>query len=330
MAVDQLEWLARRDVAIVLGINPSAIAQSRLCAAEGHEAGALPRSVNEWLHATPATSATVFLHSEPEDIDSWYVACPDTWERDPACVDAMDDQASYDGFYDMLAGAASLAPYGGVEPDWTMLGGGFEGAQFPGLEGWPAQFGNIVLPDGAVPEALYFGQLSMNPDTPVLAGKELAPADARLRAGEVEVSTPATSWDIGTQATGHIYRPGLTTALPWLYETRSSGLMFRDFDQLATPNTSPWSASAWRGAEDPGRMTHADFALAEHYLVTRVLAHRDPVLRWSYLHLGDLSRHRVVGLHVGWVDCGGDCDGMDTELDSFIERLGGWPISWAP
>ena len=92
---------------------------------------------------------------------------------------------------------------------------------------------------------------------------------------------------------------------------------------MVAPDTD-WRTGAFRGEESAEHMNAADFALLEHHLVTRVLAHRDTrTRRWTYTHLHDLAFLHPEELGTGWVDCLGDC-ATDTELDRFVASLARW------
>jgi hypothetical protein len=343
-AARQLDWLGDRldptwpggPAAVVLGVNPTAIVASRLCervpdptiSAMGT---GLPTVVASWLqeHEDRVTAA-VFLHSAAYDADSFWTTCPGAWPGDPpdACWDVEQNEQTLSAFLDEVSAAASLGDWG-EEPDWTLLGGGFEEARAEGVS-WPDVLGGVELPDGSGPEdGLFFGNLSMDPNAPAALAKELAPADAPSRPFPVDVHTPSDRWDGGGTPTGDVYRPGQTFALTYLYESRRSGLLLIDWIGLASPGAD-WASEPYRGDEHTDVMNHADFALEEHYLVTRVLAHRDvEAPRWWYFHLQDLTRVRATGVEAGWIDCVGDC-ATDSELDRFLLRLEAWQpaVEW--
>lgn len=337
----QLAWLARRQsddwpggpAAVVLGVNPTAIGASTWCDTHGHDGSRLPEAILDHLDATgDATSLAVFIHSQPYTEASAWVRCPDRGLDgvDASCWDEEPDAENFASFYDALMSHTSLAPWG-EEPDWTLLGGGYEGANVPETSDWTGVFPDLALPDGARAEdGLYFGLAGMNPRVDGIAAKELAPLDARLRPFPVEVGHPAASWDDGSGDAGGTFRPGQTVALPWLYEYQRSGLRFMDWLQYANQQSTPPSARV-DGDESPRVMTRADFVVQEHLLVARVLASTDTTTpRWWTFHLHDLSSLRELPLDDGWVDCRTDCE-TDTELDRFLLRIEdlGPAVTWS-
>ena len=320
---DQLDVLENTGASVLLGINPTVVGLSRWCEAQGAPAPEVPEALLDAL-ASERFTPTVFLHSTPFiDLSGW-VACPEDEDPDDGCF-ADDDRAA---FYAELVSHAALGDWG-EEPDWTWLGGGYDGANTAasaGGEGWPEIFPVTPLPDGDVAEALYFGILSMDPQVADPAAKELVPDDARRRPGPVPVSSPAGDWDEGD--TGLVdYYGGQSFASTWVYEIRRSGLLFADFVTLADPATD-WSDERFRGDEDEQFVNHADLALQEHYWRTRVLAHREAGTRRWWWHLQDLSKPREQGLGTGWVDCL-DTGCTETELDRLIERIEADPsVTW--
>lgn len=343
-AAEQLAWLDRRmsadwpggPMTVVLGINPSVIAQSHLCnqvedpdvAALGD---ALPTEVGAWLldaEARGVASAAVLGHSIPYQRDAWWVLCPDDWytadDAPRECFDTYVTEDTFADFYDAMAARAALTPWVGREPDWRLFGGAFEDAAVDDLIDWTAVFGDTIMPDDAPAEdGLYFGNLGMDPHLPEVVAKELAPEDTRLRVFPLEVQSPADLWDGGGDGTGTTYHPGQTVALNWLWELRRSGLHFLDFGKVASVDAA-LDTDAIDGDEDMYVINRADFLADEHYLVARVLAHRDPSTpRFWYVHLQDLSRLRDESLLTGWIDCRTSCDD-DTELDAFLLRIEAW------
>lgn len=344
----QLDWLDARlqpdwpggPAAVVLGVNPTSLHLSRLCNAWSDPAisslgDTLPEALGRWLldwEARGVGAAAVFGHTAAWSEDAWWVECTDLWTREPpqSCWALAEDEATLAAFYQAVADEASLQEWTGQEPDWTLFGGAYDGANLSADYGWPEVFPSLVLPDGEPPDGLYFGGLTLDPRSPTVLGKELAPADAAQRPFPIAVNTPADHWEGGGEPVGATYWPGQTWALPYLWETRRSGLAFGDWVAYASPLMDE-TTDAFRGEEHRERMNHADFALAEHYLVTRVLAHRDvQTPRFWYVHLQDVAALRSVGLGTGWIDCPGDC-ADDSELDRFLLSIAQWPaIGWSP
>lgn len=282
---EQLEWLDRRleptwpggPAAVVLGLNPSVFEPSRYCALADPMELSLPEILGsrmlDWSDREVGSSA-LFLHSAPYSPDSWWVGCPAVHpdEAGTECWQVEVSDQTYADFYQQLVDLSALEPWTGVEPDWTLLGGGYEGGNVPEVVGWPLVFPTLELPDGHTAEdGLFFGTAGMNPLVSPLATKELSPEDARLRPWSLPVGHPASQWDDAAGSSGGLYRPGLTSATPWLYESRRTGLVMADFLKWADPEAD-YTHELWRGDESPSIMDHADFALQEHNLVTRVLA----------------------------------------------------------
>lgn len=341
----QLQWLDDRmrgddPIAVVLGVSPTAIATSRRCAAVADPAVAafaepVPAAIERWLgrwQPRGVASAAVFIHSSPFDPSSWWVGCPALWPQNAppsTCWDVPKDDAHYRAFYDDVAQATSLAAWGN-EPDWRLLAGGY-GTEVPGGVSWPDVLPGLALPDGSPAEdGLFFGNLGMDPRAPAALSKELAPEDAVARAFPIVIQTPADRWDGGGTETDGVYLPGQTLALEYLAEQRRSGLLMQEYIQHVSLG-SDWADPTYAGDESLDVMTAADFALAEHYLVARVLAARDvggP--RFWTVHLGDLSRLRDQALYDGWIDCHDEAC-ADTALDDFARQITGWQqVAWRP
>jgi hypothetical protein len=341
----QLDWLDARlspasaggPSAVMLGVNPSVLAQSRLCR--------LHPALADWGDALPTTLATrladwqargvgaaaVLGHSDPKDPDAWWVRCPDDWpdaSAPPGCWDVDVNATALNQFTQRLVDAASLADWG-PEPDWTLFGGSYEGAIADDAD-WTTVFPFLTLPDGAPPDALYFGSLSMNPSVSAPLAKELAPGDLRRRDAPIPVGTTGERWD--AVSTGPIdYLPGNTFAMPYLYESRRSGLLFSDWTTIVSL-AADFTTDTYAGAESPNLMNEADFMAAEQYLVAHVIDTDDLTQRrWTYLHLQDLSRINQKSLTDGWVDCADDAC-TDTALDRFTTRMRSYGpgVTWRP
>jgi hypothetical protein len=346
-AIDrELGWLDQRldgddPLAVVLSVNPSAIHASALCAAVDDpvvsELGdTLPDAVSRWTTAWEARgvgTAAVFGHSGFASADAGWVTCPTEWGPfdDGSCL-ADATAEGFQGFYDHLAAAASLAPH--PQPDFTLFAGGYgPDASMTGVIGWPDVLPGLVLPDGSPAEdGLFFGNLSMNPRLPSALDKELSPEDARLRSRPVELHSPADVWDSpGAAARDGVYWPGQTFALPYLYESRRAGLIFEYYVQYVAPNALAVDDPVYDGVEDPDVMSAADFAVEQQYLVSRVLGSVDTSgTRWTYFHVGDVSRLRINGFESGWIACHDDAC-TDTALDDFAARIAEWPaFRWTP
>jgi hypothetical protein len=225
-------------------------------------------------------------------------------------------------FYSDLVARAAL---GEPEPEWTLLGGGYEGAGVPGIPAWPSVFPDLELPDGSLPDALYFGGAGMNPDVAAVAHKELAPLDARRRPFPVGVRTEVNDWD-GVPDTDVTYLPGQTVALNWLYESHRSGLLFADFVVYADKDAD-WTTSAFRGEESPHTMDLADVTLNAHYLSARVIGHRETTpQRWWYMHLQDLADISSPALDDGWMQCDDSC--VISDLPTLLQGVES-VITWA-
>ncbi|MBN2797921.1 MAG: hypothetical protein JXX28_02125 [Deltaproteobacteria bacterium] len=345
----QLDWLDQRlqpswpggPAAVVLGINPTAIAQSRWCAEQElprlrDQGAALPLAAGSrllaWEEAGTGTAA-LFIHSQPWDANTWWLRCPEVPRElaDPSCWEGDSTPEAFESFYRELAQRGALEPWLGEEPDWTLVGGGYEGATLAGTAGWVGLYPSLPLPDGQPAEdGLYFGVADMQPRIPEAAAKELSPTDAALRVFAVPLGETPGTWDQGG-GTGE-YHPGVSFALPWLGELQRSGLLFWDFGQYADP-FADWTDPAIEGEERPDVMNRADFLALEHYLAARVIAHRDPTTpRWWTFHLQNLSNLRGDrALDNGWVECNEGC-AEDTELDRFLLRVQDWgpAVEWRP
>jgi hypothetical protein len=341
-AEPQLSWLDSRldkGAAIVLGLNPSAFAAASHCTQDGDKARtkaglALPLLLDEWLTYwgdKGQVSPAVLLHNKPNDKHSFWLNCPEyTFDTAPdSCWSEEPTEESQREFYQALSNAAQLSPWTGREPTWSLIGGAFEGASGPDLPTWPEFYGEILLPDGTPNElGTYFGLLAMDPRNDGNEAKELAPVSASQRAQPILVTDRAVGWDQGINFTGDLYFSGNTIALPWLYESRRSGLLLRDFTSYVN-EAGQFETDAFIGDEHSRFMTHADFAIQLHYITTRVVAHIDTkVDRWWYFHLQNLNKIRETGIHEGWITCYDDC-ANDTALDHFISSVESWPqISW--
>ena len=341
----QLNWLSRRldpdvpngPIAIQLGINPSALGQSTTCGLAGQpdeRSHALPNSIGNWLEEhqdSGAISLSLFVHSSPNSAKSSWVLCPETWADAPSsCWDLEINEENLSHFYGALAQAAALEPWGFEEPDWSLLGGGYSGVPANTDTDWTQLFQSFEMPDNGAPDALFFGAADMNPLVSFTSSKEISPLDSRNWPTGLPIGKNAVQWDRApSQQDSLIYRPGQTFATTWLYELRRSGLLFIQYGAFVDPQTQ-WDNEAFRGRETEAIMTHADFAVIEHLLVSRWLSHKDTeATKWTYIHLNDISRIQSLELETGWIGCVTDC-ATDTELDQFMQRIGLWSpiIQW--
>jgi hypothetical protein len=340
---DQLAWLdqhlngeLKEPAATLLGVNPTALAQSIACDAAGYPewAAHLPQVLTDWARTWEdrgVGALALLLHTPPFTEAAGYVSCPESWIPADDCWQIEPNRDAITAHLEALSRIARLSPWTGEEPSWAMLGGGFEGFGSTDLPSWPEIFPPLGLPDSSLPQGLYFGLAGMDPTVEEVAAKDLAPVDASQRPFPVPLGPDPIAWDEASDESNGLYYPGQTFALPWLYESRNSGLLFVDFTTLSHPKIN-WNTEDFPGPESPKTFDEADSALALHYLITRVLAHRDTdTERWWYLHLHDLSSLDNPRFDDGWVHTS-DQGESDSAIHSLISNIELWSdsITWSP
>jgi hypothetical protein len=338
----QLSWFDQHlsgvttsPAAVLLGVNPSAIAQSIACEAAGYPewAQTLPQVTAHWANEWESTgvgSLALLLHTPPFVESAGYVQCTESWNPTEDCWKIEPNTDSINAHFTRLSEIARLSSWTDSSPYWSMLGGGYEGFGGTDLPSWTDLFPTIALPDSHPPKGLYFGLAGMNPLMNEVAAKDLAPTDTTKRAFPTELGPSPMEWDRDDGQGRGLYYPGQTFALPWLYESRRSGLLFVDFNTLSHPFID-WSSDQYPGQEGPTRIDYADAALELHYLITRNLAHRESSAgRWTYIHLHDLS-----SLSNPYFDAWatkGDPAKEETALHYLKENIDAWNdvITWKP
>jgi hypothetical protein len=338
----QLAWLdqhlngdAQEPAAVLLGLNPTAIAQSIACEAAGYPewAASLPQVTANWANRwedSGVGSLALLLHTPPFTEAAGYVQCPESWVPSADCWQIEPNADAINQHLEALTTIAQLSPWTGKEPHWSMLGGGYEGFGSTELPSWIELFPKVALPNASLPQGLYFGLGGMNPLTDEVAAKDLAPFDASRRPFPISLGPSPTEWDHSDDQDRGLYYPGQTYALPWLYESRRSGLLFVDFTTLGHPKAD-WNTDRFTGPESPTTFDEADSALALHYLKTRVLAHRETGAdRWWYIHLHDLSSLANPRFEEGWVHQN-DPDASDSAIHTLIDNISDWSdvIDWS-
>lgn len=339
----QLTWMDQHlngefgePAAALLGLNPTALAQSIACDAAGYTEWAehLPQVIANWAttwEERGVGSLALLLHTPPFTKAAGYVQCPEAWAPEDDCWQVEPNRDAINQHLAAMSSIASLSPWTGEEPSWSMLGGGYEGFGSTELPSWVALFPTLALPDSSSPQGLYFGLGGMDPTVDQVAAKDLAPTDASRRPFPVPLGPNPIAWDDSDGQDRGTYYPGQTYALPWLYESRNSGLLFVDFTTLSHPLID-WNSDDFPGPESPKTFDEADSALALHYLITRVLAHRETGLdRWWYLHLHDLSSLANPQFDQGWVHTD-DQSEEDSAIHSIISNIQLWSdfIVWSP